>query len=108
MKYTFILLAIALTQSVYAGTQLGEQKINSLANGWSGSHLYIATDKSLYAENCSVTDRRIILEDNHHQFNTLTSMLLSALHAKSNVLLYIDGCGVNNYMKLMSVKVVTN
>jgi len=88
----------------FAGTNLATQKITEIANGWSGSNLYINTDKQLTAENCSA-DPRIVLEESHPQYELLASMLISAIHAKSDVRLYVDGCGVNNFMKLMLVKI---
>ena len=45
--------------------------------------------------------------DDHPQFELVSSLLLSALHAQSNVRLYVNGCGANNLMKITSVKIQT-
>lgn len=103
-RFLSTLTLILFSISCIGGTNLATQKITELANGWNSSNLYISTDKQLTAENCSV-DTRIVLEESHPQFDLLSSMLLSAIHAKSDVRLYVDGCGTNNFMRLISVKI---
>jgi hypothetical protein len=105
MKKIVISMLLLLPLSCLAGTYLESQKITGLANGWGSKNLYINTDKNLTAENCHLTDKRVVLAIGHDQFDLLASMLLSAIHAQSDVRLYVDGCGPNNFMKLISVKI---
>ena len=99
-----LLILLVIPMSSFSGTHLAEQKITDMANGWSGPNLYISTDRQLRAEGCG-DDPRIVLEESHSQYELLASMLLSALHAQSDVRLYVDGCGVGNFMRLKSVKI---
>ena len=108
MKNYILIFTLIFATSVDAGTLLSAQKVTGLANGWGGTNLYITTDKNLEAESCSATDKRVVLEDAHPQFDIITSILLSALHTKSDVRLYISGCGSNNFMKLMSVQILAS
>ena len=106
MKRTIFLLGLFATPC-FAGTHLLPQKVIGLANGWNGSHFYVNTDQQLSTDECSDTDKRAVLEDDHPQFELVSSLLLSALHAQSNVRLYVNGCGANNLMKITSVKIQT-
>jgi hypothetical protein len=108
LKKIITLILMMASLNANAGTPLNAQKIISLANGWNGVNLYIATDLSLTAEDCNSSDKRYVLESSHPQFELLSSMLLSALHAKSRVQLYVEGCGSSNLMKVMSVKIESN
>ena len=45
-----------------------------------------------------------MLASSHPQFDLLSSMLLSAFHAKSSVRFYVDGCA-GSYMNLVAVSI---
>ena len=105
MKKLFLIVIAIISFQVSAGTQLAKQRITEVANGWSETNLYITTDQPLTAEGCSETDLRYVLQQGHAQYDLVSSMLLSALHSRAQVRLYVSGCA-GNLMVLKSIKIM--
>lgn len=91
MKKYFIFIVLSLiTTPTFAGTQLAAQTIKSINMGWGSEGIYITTNESLMAESCTGAVAR--MPSNHSLLKENISVLLSAFHTNSKVLLYVDGC----------------
>ena len=88
---------------VHAGVQVYDKTLKTVALGWGGEGVYVATNEATAPEGGCSTSTFVMTPDTP-LFQENYAMLLAAFHANSKVNLYVDGCAGQN-MKLKAVSV---
>ena len=103
-KKLLLIAALLFTSSVtFADVSTPELTIKKIQTAWNTSGVYFETVENQIFEGCSKA--QFYLNPNDSMFDQDFSLLLSALHTKSRVILRISGCSGND-MKVIGVAVI--
>lgn len=90
----FLLVSIIYTSTVAADASTPKMTIKVIETGWAANAVYITTNQGEKVEGCS--SPRLRLDANSTMFDQDFSLLMSAYHAKSNVVFRVAGCSGND------------
>ena len=98
IKKVFGLSILMAASFVYSDASLPKAKVTNIATDWGKNATFFSLSGGNRVENCSSSDKRVVVSKDNPMHDQIVSMALTAFTIDMNVVFRISGCSPQNVM----------